>query len=300
MDMKVDSSYIKRERERRAWSQEHLAEVTGLGLRTIQRIEKTGCGLVRVRTFAGRHFRCRRGQAARRGRAPGGAAARCPGSAVPRRARGGRHGRCRALCDTELRRPGAGGRQHDHRETGDELDGRDRPRDRRVENAVHRRRRHAGAQRQRPPSQGVPVFDRAACAGRRPNPPRDRRLRASRQRGDSPRPAALDRAQWRGSRGRHRYGRRSLVALVDQSASQSATIPPRCTRDNSCGGADHWPSSSPASPRPVRIASCRRGSNRQISTKPAACASKLGSTASSRFALRPRPQCRRTAPPRQP
>jgi transcriptional regulator with XRE-family HTH domain len=42
MDMKVDSSYIKRERERRAWSQDHLAEVTGLGLRTIQRIEKTG------------------------------------------------------------------------------------------------------------------------------------------------------------------------------------------------------------------------------------------------------------------
>src|SRR5688572_31426507 len=42
MDMKVDSSYIKAERARRAWSQEHLAEVTGLGLRTIQRIEKTG------------------------------------------------------------------------------------------------------------------------------------------------------------------------------------------------------------------------------------------------------------------
>jgi transcriptional regulator with XRE-family HTH domain len=42
MDMNVDSSYIKRERERRAWSQDHLAEVTGLGLRTIQRIEKTG------------------------------------------------------------------------------------------------------------------------------------------------------------------------------------------------------------------------------------------------------------------
>ncbi len=42
MDMKVDSSYIKRQREHRAWSQEHLAEVTGLGLRTIQRIEKTG------------------------------------------------------------------------------------------------------------------------------------------------------------------------------------------------------------------------------------------------------------------
>ncbi|HSC15891.1 MAG TPA: helix-turn-helix transcriptional regulator [Gammaproteobacteria bacterium] len=42
MDMKVDSSYIKAERARRAWSQEHLAEVSGLGLRTIQRIEKTG------------------------------------------------------------------------------------------------------------------------------------------------------------------------------------------------------------------------------------------------------------------
>jgi len=42
MDMKVESSYIKAQRARRAWSQEHLAEVTGLGLRTIQRIEKTG------------------------------------------------------------------------------------------------------------------------------------------------------------------------------------------------------------------------------------------------------------------
>ena len=42
MDMKIDSSYIKAQRARRAWSQEHLAEVTGLGLRTIQRIETTG------------------------------------------------------------------------------------------------------------------------------------------------------------------------------------------------------------------------------------------------------------------
>lgn len=42
MDMKVDSSYIKAQRARRAWSQEHLAEVSALGLRTIQRIEKTG------------------------------------------------------------------------------------------------------------------------------------------------------------------------------------------------------------------------------------------------------------------
>jgi len=42
VEMKVDSSYIKAQREQRAWSQEHLAEVTGLGLRTIQRIETTG------------------------------------------------------------------------------------------------------------------------------------------------------------------------------------------------------------------------------------------------------------------
>jgi transcriptional regulator with XRE-family HTH domain len=42
MDMKLDSALIRQERETRAWSQEHLAEVTGLALRTIQRIESTG------------------------------------------------------------------------------------------------------------------------------------------------------------------------------------------------------------------------------------------------------------------
>jgi transcriptional regulator with XRE-family HTH domain len=42
MDMKVDSAFIKAQREHRAWSQEHLAQVTGLGLRTIQRIESGG------------------------------------------------------------------------------------------------------------------------------------------------------------------------------------------------------------------------------------------------------------------
>jgi len=42
MDMKLNSSLIRQEREKRAWSQEHLAEVTGLALRTIQRIESTG------------------------------------------------------------------------------------------------------------------------------------------------------------------------------------------------------------------------------------------------------------------
>lgn len=42
MDMKLNSAVIRLEREKRAWSQEHLAGVTGLGLRTIQRIESTG------------------------------------------------------------------------------------------------------------------------------------------------------------------------------------------------------------------------------------------------------------------
>lgn len=43
MDM-LDTSRIRSERERRAWSQEHLAEVTGLSLRTVQRVETSGTG----------------------------------------------------------------------------------------------------------------------------------------------------------------------------------------------------------------------------------------------------------------
>jgi transcriptional regulator with XRE-family HTH domain len=42
MDMKVDSNRIRSERENRGWSQEHLGNVAGLSLRTVQRIEKTG------------------------------------------------------------------------------------------------------------------------------------------------------------------------------------------------------------------------------------------------------------------
>jgi transcriptional regulator with XRE-family HTH domain len=42
MDMKLNSAVIRLEREKRAWSQEHLSGVTGLALRTIQRIESTG------------------------------------------------------------------------------------------------------------------------------------------------------------------------------------------------------------------------------------------------------------------
>ena len=42
MDMQIDASKIRAERERRAWSQEQLAETTGLSHRTIQRVEATG------------------------------------------------------------------------------------------------------------------------------------------------------------------------------------------------------------------------------------------------------------------
>ncbi len=42
MDMRLKSALIRQEREKRAWSQEHLADVSGLALRTVQRIESTG------------------------------------------------------------------------------------------------------------------------------------------------------------------------------------------------------------------------------------------------------------------
>ena len=42
MDMKINSALIRQEREKRAWSQEHLADASGLALRTVQRIESTG------------------------------------------------------------------------------------------------------------------------------------------------------------------------------------------------------------------------------------------------------------------
>jgi transcriptional regulator with XRE-family HTH domain len=43
MEMNLDVNLIKAEREKRAWSQEHLAAVAGLSLRTVQRVESTGC-----------------------------------------------------------------------------------------------------------------------------------------------------------------------------------------------------------------------------------------------------------------
>ncbi len=42
MDMQLNKDQLRREREIRAWSQSHLAEVAGLSMRTVQRIETTG------------------------------------------------------------------------------------------------------------------------------------------------------------------------------------------------------------------------------------------------------------------
>ena len=42
MEMQVNTQLIRNEREQRAWGQAHLADVSGLGLRTVQRIEATG------------------------------------------------------------------------------------------------------------------------------------------------------------------------------------------------------------------------------------------------------------------
>ena len=41
-EMRLDVKKIRDEREKRAWTQEQLAEVSGLGLRTVQRIETSG------------------------------------------------------------------------------------------------------------------------------------------------------------------------------------------------------------------------------------------------------------------
>ena len=42
MELKVNSQFVRLKRQQRAWSQEHLAHVSGLGIRTVQRIEGTG------------------------------------------------------------------------------------------------------------------------------------------------------------------------------------------------------------------------------------------------------------------
>ncbi len=42
MDMQINKTFLRQEREKRAWSQSHLAEVADLSMRTVQRIEQSG------------------------------------------------------------------------------------------------------------------------------------------------------------------------------------------------------------------------------------------------------------------
>lgn len=42
VDMKIDAGKIRAAREARGWSQDHLAQVAGLGVRTVQRVESDG------------------------------------------------------------------------------------------------------------------------------------------------------------------------------------------------------------------------------------------------------------------
>jgi DNA-binding XRE family transcriptional regulator len=42
--MRIDSTLVRKIRKERAWSQEQLADVAGLSLRTIQRVESDGTG----------------------------------------------------------------------------------------------------------------------------------------------------------------------------------------------------------------------------------------------------------------
>jgi len=42
MDMQINKTFLRQEREKRAWSQSHLAEVADMSMRTVQRIERNG------------------------------------------------------------------------------------------------------------------------------------------------------------------------------------------------------------------------------------------------------------------
>jgi DNA-binding XRE family transcriptional regulator len=47
--MKIDGDKVRALRERKAWSQEHLATASGLSVRTVQRVESEGSGLPETR-----------------------------------------------------------------------------------------------------------------------------------------------------------------------------------------------------------------------------------------------------------
>lgn len=50
MELQLRPELIRTEREKRAWTQEQVAELTGLGVRTIQRVEATGTASVESAT----------------------------------------------------------------------------------------------------------------------------------------------------------------------------------------------------------------------------------------------------------
>jgi DNA-binding XRE family transcriptional regulator len=47
--MKVDAGLVKRMREQKSWSQEHLAAVAGVSIRTVQRVESDGAASLETR-----------------------------------------------------------------------------------------------------------------------------------------------------------------------------------------------------------------------------------------------------------
>lgn len=56
--MKVNAAVVRQMREQRAWSQEHLTEVSGLSLRTIQRVEADGNASHETRLALAAAFDC--------------------------------------------------------------------------------------------------------------------------------------------------------------------------------------------------------------------------------------------------
>jgi transcriptional regulator with XRE-family HTH domain len=59
--MKIDAGQVRRLREARAWSQEHLAAVAALSACTIQRVEAEGVASPETRLAIAAARRCRAG-----------------------------------------------------------------------------------------------------------------------------------------------------------------------------------------------------------------------------------------------
>ena len=125
MDMKVDSSYIKRAARASGLEPGAPGRGHGPGAADDSTHREDGGGVIRVRALAGRRFRGRRRKAARSRDARAGGAATQPAVRGRSSARSRRlvAGGAVLVCDAELRRPGADGRQHGHQEIGDESEG---------------------------------------------------------------------------------------------------------------------------------------------------------------------------------